>query len=320
MHHFLTGVAGFIGSQLADCLLDQGHRVTGVDDLSLGRLSHLAAARQNANFLFIERDISRIEVAVECLRQAEAWAGMPDLIWHFAANSDISSGAAKPDLDFRRTLQTTYAIIEAAQAVGVSKVAFASTSAVYGENEAVLNEDTGPLLPISFYGATKLASEALLSAAAETFLERIWIFRFPNVVGPRATHGAIFDFIGRLAQKPAALKVLGDGSQKKPYLHVSELIAAMRFIVDKAAERRNVFNVGPNGEGTTVAFIAARVIERLCPGTPIAYSGGDRGWVGDVPRFRYSVEKLGRLGWKPALSSDAAVVRAIEELAGAPAA
>jgi len=319
MHHFVTGAAGFIGSQLVDRLLDEGHNVTGVDDLSLGRLAHLATAQKNAKFLFIARDISRIDQAAECLSQAAAFAGIPDLIWHLAANSDIASGAATPAVDFRRTLQTTFAIIEAAREKGVREIAFASTSAVYGENDDVLDEDAGPLLPISFYGATKLASEALLSAAAETSLERFWIFRFPNVVGPRVTHGAIFDFMARLAAQPAALKVLGDGTQTKPYLHVSELLAAMRFIVDKAKERRNVFNIGPNGAGTSVAFIAAKVIAQLRPGTAIAYTGGDRGWVGDVPRFRYSTEKLARLGWQPKLSSDDAVVRAIAELAAAPA-
>jgi UDP-glucose 4-epimerase len=319
MHHCVTGAAGFIGSQLVDCLLEEGHYVSGVDDLSLGRLQHLDAARKNASFIFFERDISRTDYACECLREASAWVGIPDLIWHLAANSDIAAGSAEPVVDFRRTLQTTFAMIEAARTIGVRKIAFASTSAVYGEHDDVLNEDSGPLLPISFYGATKLASEALLSAAAETFLDLVWIFRFPNVVGPRATHGAIFDFIARLASGPAALKVLGDGTQTKPYLHASELIAAMQFIVENAKGRRNVFNIGPNGAGTTVAFIAQQVIARLRPGTPIAYTGGDRGWIGDVPQVRYSVERLARLGWQPKLKSDAAVLRAIDELAAASA-
>jgi UDP-glucose 4-epimerase len=281
-------------------------------------MAHLASARRSARFLFVQRDISRNGPAEECLRQAAAFADVPDLIWHFAANSDIASGATEPAVDFRRTLQTTFAVIEAARAIGARNIAFASTSAVYGESDEVLDEDAGPLLPISFYGAAKLSSEALLSAAAEVFLERIWIFRFPNVVGPRATHGALFDFIARLATQPASLKVLGDGTQTKPYLHVSELIAAMHFIVDKARERRNVFNIGPAGAGTSVAFIAAKVIERLRPGIPITYMGGDRGWVGDMPRFRYSTAKLSRLGWQPDLSSDQAVLRAVDELAAAP--
>jgi len=318
MHHLITGAAGFIGSQLVDCLLDAGHQVCGVDDLSLGRLQNLDSARKHTRFLFLERDISRTDYASECLRQSSSWAGVPDLVWHLAANSDIAAGAEEPEVDFRRTLQTTFAIIEATRAAGVRKIALASTSAVYGEQDGVLTEDFGRLLPISYYGATKLASEALLSAAAETFLDNVWIFRFPNVVGPRPTHGAIFDFIARLSSKPAALKVLGDGTQTKLYLHVSELITAMRFIVENAKDRRNVFNIGPHGAGTTVAFIAEKVIERLRPGTPIAYVGGDRGWIGDVPRFRYSVERLARLGWQPKLSSDAAVLRAIDEIVAVP--
>jgi UDP-glucose 4-epimerase len=315
MHHFVTGVAGFIGSQLADCLLEGGERVSGVDDFSLGRSEHLDYARQNPRFQFFERDISRPEQAIECLCTASEGQGPLDIIWHLAANSDIAAGAADASIDFRRTLQTTFAVVEAAKSQGVKRIAFASTSAVYGERNDLLSENSGPLLPISNYGATKLASEALLSAAAELFVERLWLFRFPNVVGPRATHGAIFDFITRLASHPDSLTVLGDGSQTKPYLHVSELIAAMKFIVAHATDRRNVFNIGPNGAGTSVAFMAEQVVARTLPGTSIAYTGGDRGWVGDVPRFRYSTERLARLGWQPALSSDEAVVRAIDEIA-----
>ena len=153
-----------------------------------------------------------------------------------------------------------------------------------------------------------------MSAACESFLERLWIFRFPNVVGPRATHGAIFDFVGGWRSSPRVSKVLGDGSQTKPYLHVSELIDAMQFIVANASDRRNVFNIAPDGPGTSVAFIAEHVIEHLSPGTPIAYTGGDRGWVGDVPRFGYNTERLKTLGWQPTLSSDEAVLRAIGEI------
>jgi len=317
LHHFVTGAAGFIGSQLVDRLLDGGDAVSGVDDLSLGRLENLASAQQSNSFFFVERDISEPSAATECIRSAAASQGTPDFIWHLAANSDIAAGVADLSIDYRRTLQTTYAMIEAAKAADVRRIAFASTSAVYGERDDLLTEDAGPLLPISNYGATKLASEALLSAAAESVLERIWIFRFPNVVGPRATHGAIFDFLARLGSKPEKLKVLGDGSQTKPYLHVSELIEAMLFISQNADNLRNVFNIGPRGDGTSVAFMAQRVIDRVLPGTPIAYTGGDRGWIGDVPRFRYSTERLAALGWTPRLTSDEAIVRAIDELASA---
>ena len=314
MRHLITGAAGFIGSQLADALLADGDWVAGVDDFYLGKPAHLAQARQNPRFSFVEADVSDVAAATEALRALSADAP-PDLIWHLAANSDIGAGVADPSIDFRRTLQTTFATIEAARQIGVRAIAFASTSAVYGETDKLLTEDVGPLLPISNYGAAKLAGEALLSAAAESALERIWIFRFPNVIGPRATHGALYDFAGRLAGRPPALRVLGDGTQTKPYLHVSELIAAMRFVVGAAMARRNVFNVGPDGPGTRVSFIAETIIARMAPGTPIAYTGGDRGWVGDVPRFSYSTERLARLGWRPQLSSDDAVRRAVDELA-----
>jgi UDP-glucose 4-epimerase len=316
MHHFITGIAGFVGSQLADSLLADGHRVSGVDDFSLGKASHLDCARRSHNFCFWERDIADAAPATDVLRVASEWGGVPDIIWHLAANSDIAAGVADASVDFRRTLQTTFAMVEAARTQGVKRIAFPSTSAIYGEQHDVLTESSGSLLPISNYGATKLASEALLSAAAESLLERIWIFRFPNVVGPRATHGAILDFIARLASRPESLKVLGVGSQTKPYMHVTEVIAAMKFIVAHATDRRSVFNIGPDGSGTSVAFIAERVVARLAPGTPIAFTGGDRGWAGDVPRFRYSNDKLTRLGWQPTLSSDAAVLRAIDEIAG----
>ena len=317
MHHLITGAAGFIGSQLVDALLARGDCVSGIDDFSLGRRAHVAAATRHGSFHLLERDISKPADALECMHAASAWQGVPDIVWHLAANSDIPAGCHDPAIDFRKTLCTTFAVLEAARAHGVKRIAFASSSAVYGEHEGVLEEDSGPLLPISSYGATKLASEALLRAAAESFLDRVWIFRFPNVVGPRATHGAMFDFIGRLATGPAALTVLGDGSQRKPYLHVAELIGAMNFIVTHAQGRRNVFNIGPEGEGTSVAYMAQRVIERMRPGTPISYSGGGRGWVGDVPRFRYSTVRLARLGWRPDMTSDEAVLRAIDELVSA---
>jgi UDP-glucose 4-epimerase len=314
IRHLITGVAGFIGSQLADALLAAGDAVAGVDDFSLGSRRNLAAAEQYPAFSFAEADVSEVAAATRAFEEL-CVSGPPDILWHLAANSDIAAGAADPSIDFRRTLGTTFAVIAAARAVGARAIAFASTSAVYGESEKVLTEDTGPLLPISNYGAAKLAGEALLSAAAETDLDRIWLLRFPNVVGPRATHGALYDFAGRLGCRPPALRVLGDGRQAKPYVHVAELIEAMRFITGAASERRNLFNIGPEGAPTSVSFMAQAMIDRLAPGTPIAYAGGDRGWVGDVPRFAYGADKLARLGWRPTLSSDQAVMRAADELA-----
>jgi UDP-glucose 4-epimerase len=160
----------------------------------------------------------------------------------------------------------------------------------------------------------KLASEASISAAVESYLEQAWIFRFPNVVGSRATHGIIYDLLGKLATDPPALEVLGDGTQQKPYLHVSELIDAMCFIVQHASERLNYFHIGAEDEGATVEYIAETVLRHAAPQKTIRYTGGNRGWVGDVPRFRYSIEKLATLGWKPQLCSREAVNRAVGEL------
>jgi UDP-glucose 4-epimerase len=314
MRHLITGVAGFIGSHLADVLLAVGDEVAGVDDFSLGKPEHLAAARASGRFPFVQADISDTARAIAAFR-ALAGDRSPDVIWHLAASSDIAAGIADPAIDLVRTQQTTFATIEAAKAIGAPAIAFASTSAVYGETGRRLAEDAGPLLPISSYGAAKLASEAWLSAAVESALARVWLFRLPNVIGPRLTHGAMHDFAGRLTGRPAALRVLGDGTQTKPYLHVAELIQAMRFIVANATARRNLYNIGPEGDGTPVSFLAEAVVARLAPGTPIAYAGGDRGWVGDVPRFALAVERLVRLGWRPTLSSDAAVLRAADELA-----
>jgi UDP-glucose 4-epimerase len=197
---------------------------------------------------------------------------------------------------------------------GIKRIAFASSSAVYGVHDESLDENTGPLFPISNYGAMKLASEALISAAVESFLECSWIFRFPNVIGPRATHGIIFDLLTKLSEAPPDLEVLGDGTQQKPYLHVSELLDAMFLIHEKATDSLNWFNIGPADDGATVLQIAQAVQRQVSPSTPIRFTGGDRGWVGDVPRFRYSIEKVKELGWVPTMTSAQAVERAVTEI------
>jgi UDP-glucose 4-epimerase len=314
-HHFITGIAGFIGSHLADALIEEGDQVSGLDDFSLGRGSNLESAAKSDCFHIEKADARDFQSTVRAMQAAVNRFGPIAKVWHLAANSDIAAGVADSSIDFGRTLQTTFVTIEACKSLGVRRIAFASTSAIYGEIDKVLQEDTGPLLPISTYGATKLASEALLSAAAESSLDQIWIFRFPNVVGSRATHGAIHDFVKRLIAAPGSLRVLGDGSQWKPYLHVSELIDAMRFIVLNAPDKRNVFNIGPDKDGTKVSFLAEETVTRVAPGTRVEYAGGDRGWVGDVPQFSYSTAKLADFGWKPRLRSDQAVKRAIDEIA-----
>jgi UDP-glucose 4-epimerase len=230
------------------------------------------------------------------------------------ANSDIAAGVADPNVDLKDTFLSTFNLLAAMREARIRTIAFASTSAVYGVHEQTLEETTGPLFPISNYGAMKLASEALISAAVESYLERAWIFRFPNVIGPRATHGIIFDLLTKLARQPADLEVLGDGTQQKPYLHVSELVEAMLWICEHANDPFNWFNIGPPDEGATVKEIAEAVQRQAAPSKPIRFTGGNKGWVGDVPKFRYSIEKLKRLGWSPQLTSRQAVERAVKEI------
>src|SRR5690349_2491769 len=305
----VTGAAGFVGSHLTDRLLELGNTVIGIDNFSRGTQGNLSRSLLDAGFRFFETDVSDLSSLRNIFSSYEI-----DTVWHMVANSDIGAGVADPNVDLKDTFLSTFNVLVAMREAHIRKIAFASTSAVYGVHDETLEENIGPLFPISNYGAMKLASEALISAAVESYLERAWIFRFPNVIGPRATHGIIFDLLTKLSHQPADLEVLGDGTQQKPYLHVSELIEAMLWICEHAKDPLNWFNIGPPDEGTTVKEIAEAVQKQASPATPIRFTGGNKGWVGDVPKFRYSIEKLRRLGWSPQLTSRQAVERAVQEI------
>jgi UDP-glucose 4-epimerase len=305
----VTGAAGFIASHLSDRLLREGHSIIGIDNLSRGTRRNLHAALKDPAFRFFEVEMTDIANL-----QRIASISRIDTVWHMVANSDISAGIADPDIDLNNTFFSTYNLLKVMRETDMKKLVFASTSAVYGVHEGALREDTGPLFPISNYGAMKLASEAIISAAVESFLEAAWIFRFPNVVGSRATHGIIFDLLTKLRSRPESLEVLGDGTQQKPYLHVSELIDAMLFVHRSAHKTLNCFNIGPADEGTTVHDIAREIVRAAAPGTPIHFTGGSRGWVGDVPKFYYSIDKIKSLGWSPQLGSFDAIARAVAEV------
>lgn len=312
-HVLVTGAAGFVGSHLIDRLLASGNAVTGFDNFTRGTRANLRVEARGREFRFAEVDVADLPALRDAAREAHARKPI-DALWHLAANSDILAGVADPGIDLRDTFLTTHASLAIARELGIREFAFPSTSAIYGEHDVALSEDMGPLRPISSYGAMKLASEAAISAAVESHLHRAHVFRFPNVVGPRATHGVIYDFLGKLKRDAGDLEVLGDGSQQKPYLHVSELIDAMLFIADRSPAKLSCHNIGAEDDGATVRFIAESVIRRAAPSRGIRYTGGRQGWVGDVPKFRYSLDRLRTLGWRPRLTSEQAVLRAVDEI------
>lgn len=308
MRVLITGGAGFIGSHLTDALLDQGRHVVVVDNLSLGREANLAHCKGHPRFRF-----QRLELLDDAELHRLFAAEKFDVVFQLAANSDIARSHHDPNLDRDHTFATTYAVLRAMKEHATRQIVFASTSAIYGELRGALSEDSGPLRPVSHYGAGKLASEAFISSFAANYDLRAWIIRFPNVVGGRATHGVIHDFIARLRRNPDVLDVLGDGRQNKPYLHVRDLIAAILMIWEKSGERLNVFNVGVESR-TSVKRIAEMVIEEMGLPASIRYSGGTRGWIGDVTEFHYRTDRIHALGWRPRLSSDDAVRLAIREI------
>jgi len=310
----ITGIAGFVGVNLAQELLRHGQRIFGIDNLSRGTLENLTGLNGHANFAFAEVDITNLPNFRSTIRQFELTENITE-IWHLAANSDIPAGFNDSTVDLKDTFMTTFNTLLVMKEFGIKSLAFASSSAIYGDHGDVpLVENLGPLLPISNYGAMKLASEAAISVAAESYLSSAFIFRFPNVIGIPATHGVMLDFVRKLKSKPRELDVLGNGSQQKGYLHVEELVDAMLFIRNHSQEKVSVYNIGADDEGVTVKFIAETTVKAVSPQAQIVYGEGNKGWVGDVPKFVYSIDKLKKLGWTPKLGSEQAVLKAIQQI------
>ena len=312
--HLITGGAGFVGVNLAERLRQRGDQVLLVDNLSRGRRANLGALAADAGVRFAVADCADRDALLLAVASA-GLEGRIETVWHLAANSDIAAGGADLRVDVRDTFLTTTGVLETMRALGLKSLNFASSSAVYGDLDGrAVTEGDGPLEPISNYGAMKLASEAQIRAACETFLDRANVFRFPNVVGVPATHGVILDFVRKLSADPRRLPVLGDGAQKKPYLHVRDLVEAMLFLEARLGDGFNVVNIGPDDEGITVREIAEMTAAAVSPRARIEYGTTRGGWPGDVPCFRYDVDKARRLGWRWGSSSQAAVRQAVAEI------
>ncbi len=297
----VTGGAGFIGSHLVDHLVEKGKRVRVLDNFSSGKDEFLSHHGEGGPVEVVMGALLDYDVVASSMKGVET-------VHHMAANPDIRLGTEVTDTDLKQGTVATYNVLEAMRVNGVGKISFASSSAVYGEAEIMPTpENYGPIMPISLYGASKLASEALITAWVGTFGARGYIHRFANIVGPRGTHGVIFDFIHKLKRNPERLEVLGDGKQEKSYMSANDCVTSMLHILDYEDGDANLFNLG-TGDTCSVSRIAEIVIEESgLDGVGIEYTGGRRGWAGDVPKTYLDVTKLLKTGFNPSSTSEGAI-------------
>jgi len=308
----IVGGAGFIGSHFTDRLLasKRTRRVTLYDNFSSGQEWHYAEHRHDPRLEVVRRDVH------DLAGLKSAMAGH-DTVIHLASNPDIARAVTEPDIDFREGTELTQCVVEAMRQTGTRQILYASGSGVYGEiGEVEAREDHGPLVPISTYGASKLAGEALIASYCSMFAMRGRVFRFGNVVGRRQTHGIGFDFVRRLRQDPTKLRILGDGRQSKSYVHVSDVVSAVLLASESTARPFEAFNVatGDYITVTEIAHLACACLGLEPEHVRYEYTGGDRGWKGDVPIVRLSIDKIRRLGWRPTLTSARALSEAMEAM------
>jgi UDP-glucose 4-epimerase len=313
MNIVVTGGAGFIGSNLVDRLIRAGHAVTVLDNLSGGRLDFLEHHRASGKFKFVKLDVRDTENLKKALPLGV------DLIFHLAANADIARGVEDPALDFQHSIVATFSLLQAMKHHGIRQLIYTSGSGVYGDRgPKYSSESLGPLEPVSMYGASKLSAEGLISAFAHLFKMRAWIVRPANIIGPRATHGVVFDFVRRLKKDPNTLRILGDGKQSKTYLHVEDVIDALLLVQKKAKERVNFFNLSSNSF-ITVNQIADEVVRMMkLKDVRFERTGGKIGWKGDVAVVRLFNTRLHKLGWRAKYNSRQAVRATVQALLNDP--
>lgn len=311
MKVLVAGGAGFIGSHLMDSLIAEGNHVVCIDNFFIGTKQNIEHLKGNPNFTFYEENLCSLD-AVDAIFEKEADI---EYVYHMAANSDIQASAQNPMIEYENTYSTTFVLLECMRRHGVKKLFFASTSAVYGEKMgARVGEDTPNLMPISYYGGCKLGSEALISSYTYMNDMKVLIFRFPNVIGPRLTHGVVFDFVKRLKEDPTQLRILGDGTQAKPYIYVMDLVDAIMKFKDVRETGIVLYNLGVEGQ-TSVTRIADIICEKMgLAGIPYNYTGGRGGWKGDVPQFQYDLTKIHNAGWYASCDSDQSVEKTVEEV------
>ncbi|MFA6362420.1 NAD-dependent epimerase/dehydratase family protein [Methanoregula sp.] len=305
--YFVTGGAGFIGSNLVDRLLLQGNEVTVYDNFSTGIPEYLEAAKHKDGFRLINGDTQDIE------KMTASMSGC-DFVFHLAANADVRFGTEHPAKDLHQNTIATFNVLEAMRKNSINKIAFSSTGSVYGEAKVIPTPEDAPFpVQTSLYGASKLAGEGLIAAYCEGFGFQGWIFRFVSILGERYPHGHVFDFYKQLRAHPDHLDVLGNGHQKKSYLYVQDCINAIFTAIEKSQDKVNLFNLGTD-EYCEVKDSIARICSYLDLKPDIRYTGGDRGWIGDNPFIFLDCKKIRSLGWKPEYTIHEGIVKTLEFL------
>ena len=311
MHAFVTGAAGFIGSNLVDRLLSDGHRVVGYDNFSTGQRRFLDAAVPAESFGLVDGDT----LNPDCLTRAMRGC---DFVFHLAANADVRFGTAHPQKDLEQNTIATFNVLEAMRVNGIRRIVFSSTGSVYGEPDVFPTPETAPFpVQTSLYGASKLAGEGMIQAYCEGFDFQCFIFRFVSILGERYSHGHVFDFYGSLRKKPDELRVLGNGRQRKSYLYVHDCIDAILVAVDKAQDKVNIFNLGVD-EYCEVNDSIGWITGHLGIEPARTYTGGERGWIGDSPFIVLDTTKIRSLGWAPTLTIREGVTRTLQYLEANP--
>lgn len=304
---FVTGGAGFIGSNVVDRLLARGDQVVAFDNFSTGYESFLAAARQSPNFSLVRGDVLDLPALTDAMRKCE-------FVFHLSANADVRFGTQHPSKDLEQNTQGTFNVLEAMRANEVWQIAFPSTGSIYGEPNVFPTPEDAPFpVQTSLYGASKLAGEGLIQAYCTGFNFQAWIFRFVSILGERYTHGHIFDFYRQLLADPAQLKVLGDGHQRKSYLYVHDCIDAMFCCIERGDDEVNIYNLGTD-QYCQVNDSIGWISEELGLSPQLTYTGGERGWIGDSPFIFLDTTKVRSLGWRPKLTIKEAVKKTLRYL------
>lgn len=307
LRYFITGCAGFIGSNLTDKLLREGHEVIGYDNFSTGMIEFLQEAQASPRFTLIKDDLLNKDAVADAMKNCDA-------VFHFAANADVRFGTDHPHKDLEQNTIATFHVLEAMRKNGVTRIAFASTGSVYGEAEVIPTPERAPFpLQTSLYGASKLAAEGLIQAYCEGFNFQGYIFRFVSILGERYTHGHVFDFYKQLRSDPSKLKVLGNGKQRKSYLYIQDCLDAIMWAMDNAKGKVNIFNLGTD-EYCEVNNSIGWICDYLDVAPEREYTGGERGWIGDNPFIFLDCTSMRNLGWKPKLSIQQGITKTIQYL------